>query len=260
MDRDTSDAFQQAMLKLRTSYLEEVPEKLDRLEHLLLEIEQSSADTEAFDEVFRIVHSMKGSGGTFGLHILTTICHELEDLFSATGGGASFGKDLVAASLSYVDLLRLTREQYRTSNENLAQVEKQLDNLRKQLAPRVSTILLIDNSRLSTKLYLHVLSGLPVKTVVMNDGPNALVRALTEPFDLIIANYELPVLNGDALIAAVKLSFTSNSKRPKTILITSNKKLKSARHRSTDPDETILKDADLAQHLVDAVKQNLAIA
>lgn len=257
MNPITSDAFHQALLKLRESYLEELPEKLDRLEHLLLEIERNSADSETLDEVFRIVHSMKGSGGTFGLHILTTICHELEDLFSTAGGGASFGKNLVSASLSYVDLLRLAHEKYQTGDESFTQVDEQLNNLRKQVAPRVSTILLVENSKLSTNLYLHVLSELPVKVVVMNDGPNALIRALTEPFDLIITNHELPVLNGRALIAAVKLA-DATRRKPKTILITSNKKLASARNRTADPDCTLFKDANLAQHLVDAVKRNLA--
>lgn len=234
-----------------------MPEKLDRLEHLLLELEQGPAGSEPFNELFRIVHSMKGSGGTFGLHVLTTICHELEDILSATGGGASFGKDLIAASLKYLDLLRMASGQYRAGNEVLPQVEEQLSNLRKQLAPRVSTALLIDNSRLSTKLYLHVLSGLPVKPVVMEDGPNALIRALTEPFDMIIANHELPVLNGAALIAAIRLSGAPGSKT-RTVLISSNLKPTSARNRFTDADYTIIKDADLPQNLLAAVKQILA--
>lgn len=257
MNTLNSDAFQQALLKLRNAYLEEVPEKLDRLEHLLLEIEQRHADGESFNELFRIVHSMKGSGGTFGLHILTTICHQLEDLLGTTAGGAAFGTNLIAASLKYVDLLRLANEQSRAGNESFPQVEEQLSALRKELAPRVSTVLLVDHSKLSTKLYLHVLAKLPVKTVVMSDGPNALIRALTEPFDLIITNYELPILNGGALIAAMKLSGAASSKA-RMILITSNKKLTSTRKRATDPDYTITKDAQLAQHLAEVVALCLA--
>ena len=258
MDASQSNAFQQAVLQMRRTYLGELPEKLDKLEALLLEIEKSGASRDEFDELYRIVHSMKGSGGTFGLHILTTICHQLEDLLSTTDGGANLSKELIAPSLNYVDLLRMATEQCQSGNETFPQIEEHLSVLRKQLVPKQFTILLIDNSKLSTKLYLRLLSDLPVNTVVMNDGPNALMRALTEPFDLIISTYEIPVLNGTALIGAVKLSDTK-SRSAKTILITSNKQLATTRNRSTDPDHTIIKDAKLAQNLIEKVKYALAI-
>lgn len=258
MDASQTNAFHQAVSQMRKTYLAELPEKLDRLENLLLEIEGSGAKRDAFDELYRIVHSMKGSGGTFGLHILTTICHQFEDLLSNTDGGANFSKELIGPCLDYVDLLRMAAEQCQSGHETFPQVEEQLGVLRKQLAPKQFTILLIDNSKLSTKLYVQLLSDLPVRILAMDDGPNALMRALTEPFDLIISNYEIPVLNGTALIGAVKLSDTG-SRNAKTILITSNKQLAATRNRSTDPDYSIIKDAKLAQNLVEVVKRALAI-
>ena len=81
MNSTNSDTFQQMLLQLRKTFLEDMPEKLDRLESLLLEIEKNGDGGEVFNELYRIVHSLKGSGGTHGLHIITTICHQLEDSF-----------------------------------------------------------------------------------------------------------------------------------------------------------------------------------
>jgi len=255
----STDAFQQMLLQLRKSFVEDMPEKLDRLENLLLEMEKGKVGSEAFNEFYRIVHSLKGSGGTHGLQIITTICHQLEDLLNTTEGGTKYTPALITTSLNYIDLLRMATRQIQAGNESFPQVETQLGKLRKQLAKKQFTVLLVDNSKLETNIYLKILSELPVHTVVMNDGVFALMRALTEPFDLIITANEIPVLSGAALIGALKLS-DSKSRNTKTILVTSNKKLSTTRHRTTDADYTIFKDAKLAQTLADAARHALSTA
>ena len=258
MSATNSDAFQRMLLQLRNTFLEDIPEKLDRLDQLLVAMEKTGVDSESFNEFYRIIHSLKGSGGTFGLHIITTICHQLEDLLNTSDGGTKYTPALISISLNYVDLLRVTLEQIHAGNTNFPQVEEQLSKLRKQLAQKKFTMLLVDNSKLSTQMYLHVLSGLPVQTVVMNDGILALTRALTEPFDLIISTNEIPMLSGSALIGALKLS-DSKSRNTKTILVTSNKAIAATKHRSTDPDYTVIKDVNFAQNLAAATRYALSI-
>ncbi|MDD2914794.1 MAG: Hpt domain-containing protein [Gallionella sp.] len=252
-----SDTFQQMLLQLRNAFLDEVPEKLDRLEQLLIAMENSGVNNDSFNEFYRIIHSLKGSGGTFGLHIITTICHQLEDLLNTTGGGSKFSPPLIAISLNYIDLLRSVIVKVHAGDTNYQQIEEQLNKLHKQLARKPFTVLLVDNSKLSTNIYLQILSELPVQTVVISDGILALTRALMEPFDLVITSNEIPMLSGPALIGALKLS-DSKSRDTKTILITSNKNIATTRHRATDADYTLIKDAKLAQNLADAVKQALS--
>lgn len=255
MSSANPDAFQQMLLQLRDTFLDEIPEKLDRLDQLLVAMEKR-VDSDSFSEFYRIIHSLKGSGGTFGFHIITTICHQLEDLLNTTEGGAKYTPELIAISLNYVDLLRMSIEQIHAGNTGFPEIEEQLGKLRKQLSQKKLSVLLVDNSKLSTKIYLQILSELPVQTVVMTDGIFALMRAITEPFDLIITTNEISMLNGVALIGALKLS-DSKSRNTKTILITSNKSLAATRNRATDADYTVIKDAKLAQNLADTVKQAL---
>ena len=250
------DAFQKMLLQLRTTFLEEMPEKFNRLEDLLLEIEKSGTNSEVFNEVYRIVHSLKGSGGTHGLHIITTICHQLEDLLNSTDGGSKFSPNHISISLKYVDLLRLTTERIRGGDAAFPQVEKRLSELRQKLAPKHFAVLLVDNSKLVSSICLEALSKLPVQTVVMQDGILALVRALTERFDLIITTNEIPRLSGVALIGALKLS-DSKCRHTKAILITSNENTAIIRNRTIDADFTIIKDAKLAKNLTEVTMRAL---
>lgn len=201
-----SDTLQQMLLQLRKAFLEDMPEKLEHLENLLLDIEKKGATTELFNEIYRITHSLKGSGGTHGLHIITTICHQLEDLLNTTDNGKNFTSPLINASLKYVDILRMATAKIQEGNESHSQIEEQLSILRKQLAPKMFSILIVDNSKLFTQILLQSIAHLPLRPVVMSDGLQALMRILTEPFDLLVTTNEIPVLNGIALIGALKLS------------------------------------------------------
>lgn len=259
MSSINSDTFQQMLLQLRNTFLEEIPEKLDRLDQLLVAMEKTGAESESFNEFYRIIHSLKGSGGTFGLHIITTICHQLEDLLNTTDGGAKYTPALIAISLDYVDLLRITLKQIHAGNTVFPQIEERLNGLRKQLAQKQFTVLIIDNSKLLTQIYLEALAELPLRSVVMADGYTALMRVLTEPFDLLITTNEIPVLNGIAIIGALKLSASKN-RNIKTILVTSNKKIAAHANRSTDSDYIIVKDAQLAQSLVNITRRALSIS
>jgi len=103
-------------LQLRNTFLEDMSEKLDRLDQLLVAMEGVGVDSDSFNEFYRIIHSLKGNGGTFGLHIVTTICHQLEDLLNTTDGGTKYTPALITISLNYVDLLRMALEQVHAGN------------------------------------------------------------------------------------------------------------------------------------------------
>jgi two-component system chemotaxis sensor kinase CheA len=62
-------------------FKEEVKEYLERLESGLLLLEQDPSNDQVINEVFRILHSMKGSGGMFGFDLLSDVTHDLESLY-----------------------------------------------------------------------------------------------------------------------------------------------------------------------------------
>ncbi|MFA5329928.1 MAG: chemotaxis protein CheA [Prolixibacteraceae bacterium] len=62
-------------------FREEVKDYFERLETGLLLLEKNPENYQVIDEVFRIMHSMKGSGGMFGFDLLSYVTHDLESLF-----------------------------------------------------------------------------------------------------------------------------------------------------------------------------------
>jgi HPt (histidine-containing phosphotransfer) domain-containing protein len=246
-------AFQQMLAQLRAAFLAELPEKLNHLESLILALEQSSGIDEPFHDLYRSVHSLKGSGGTHGLHIITAICHQQEDLLTATASKGSASKETIGNLLAYVDLLRQAVGEISQGHTAFPLVEQKLAELRQALSAKLYSVLLVDNSKLSTSIYLQILKGFPVRAIVVDDGYLALMRILTEPFDLLISANEIPILNGAALIGALRLSHSKNQ-AIKTVLITSNAKIVQHRKRNTDADYIIPKDAHIAKNLEATVK------
>lgn len=65
---------------LRKAFSEECDELLERMEHVLLEMESNPKNHTLIDELFRIVHTIKGSSGLVGFDQLVHFSHELENL------------------------------------------------------------------------------------------------------------------------------------------------------------------------------------
>jgi two-component system chemotaxis sensor kinase CheA len=62
-------------------FKEEVKEYLERIESGLLLLEQDHTNDQVISEIFRLMHSMKGSGGMFGFNLLSDVTHDLESLY-----------------------------------------------------------------------------------------------------------------------------------------------------------------------------------
>ena len=62
-------------------FREEVREYFERLESGLLVLENDPENQQVIDEIFRLMHSMKGSGGMFGFDLLSDVTHDLESLY-----------------------------------------------------------------------------------------------------------------------------------------------------------------------------------
>jgi len=69
------------MKSFAEKFEEEGREYFERLESGLLLLEQDPKNHQVIEEIFRIMHSLKGSGGMFGFDLLSDVTHDLESLY-----------------------------------------------------------------------------------------------------------------------------------------------------------------------------------
>ena len=247
------DAFQALLKGMREDFLAELPERCDSCDELILTLEKSPGDRDAFNELYRGVHSLKGSGGTHGLSIITSLCHQLENLLSDADAQEDFNAPFASRALAYVDLLRQVEVVAKQDKPDYSTIEAELEALRQLTLQRRKAGLIAESSTAMAGLYQKALEALPLQLTVVGDGMTALARLLHEPYDFVIVGRELKELNGIALMAAVRSAQSPNPNIP-AILVSSKS--------DAIPDHvrfsaTLSRDQKLAGNLVAAVRAML---
>jgi CheY-like chemotaxis protein len=208
------------LAQLRQAFLDEMTIRCDEIEDLILELEANKGNQELFQELYRKVHSLKGSGGTHGLGVVTSICHHLENRL--TESQAILDGARANNALDHVDLLRRVVA-CGGEGTDLAGIEESLAVLQKEAAQGRRAVLVAESSRAMLGLYKQALAALPLQVTCVDDGLVALQTLMHQRFDYVVLAGELKGLNGVAVAAALRASGGRNASLP-IILVSSNRK------------------------------------
>lgn len=239
---------------LKQSFVDELPRRLEDMENLLLSLKHDADPMPQLHDLFRRIHSLKGSAGTYGFHLITSICHGLEERFHVgvnTSGG--FSETQINALLPYFDLIREVIRSPGTQT-NLT-VETELQLLNQSLAANTIRLLLLTSSRTIRNVCKSVFSGASITWLDLDDGYLALGRLLAEKFDAVITSNQLNHMNGTALTAALRLTPGPNQQTPIILLTSSYEPVHSPR---LEPDYIGIRDKDFIENLY-KIKQDLDI-
>lgn len=207
--------------EMRVAFLQELPDRCDGIESRLLRLEEKPDDLDTFNDLFRGVHSLKGSGGTHGLPIVTTICHQLETLLTDACTEAGFDRASVSRALAHVDLLREVRELATRERADYTEMDAKLATLRASTLQSRKAALLVESSPLMARVLETALAELPVQVTVAESGISALEHLIMRPFDFAVVGRELRDVNGVAVVCALRESQTINRSMP-VVLVTAN--------------------------------------
>jgi len=207
---DKLEAFQALLVKMRDEFLGELAERCDRLDDLILHLEKYPGERDAFNELFRAAHSLKGSGGTHGLSIITSVCHHLENLLTEADTKQKFDTDFTSRALVFVDLLRRVETLAQQDNPDYAAIKDDLEKARQATLQSQKIGLIAESSPIMSKLYQQALEALPVKLTVVDNGITALERLVHEHYDFVIVGREVRDLNGIAVMVALRASQARN--------------------------------------------------
>jgi len=100
------------MSKYVKMYVSESQDRLQRMDGLLLALEQDGSDRGAIDTLFREAHSIKGMSASMGYEELSRVSHRMEDFLEQfRGGKGTLERRSVDTLFEGVDLLRRAVEE-----------------------------------------------------------------------------------------------------------------------------------------------------
>ena len=243
--------------ELKNSFISELPQRLDNLESIILDSHDPDVFREQYETIYREAHSLKGLGGSYGIHIMSSICHAMEDELSAIQGKHELFKQYgIDYWLKYIDLIRKVIDYINAQNEDFSAIEdelKQLQSTRPDGSVSKLHCLVVSASTMYEKMLCSNFASKPIKFSFCYNGYDGLGRLLNESFDLLITDFETPALNGLALIGSLRLSSHKN-KNITTILLTSKSEKKLG--RMTDPDFVVYKNEDFSD-TINAIVNNI---
>lgn len=95
------------MDSFKKKFIEEAGELIDKLEVSLLELEKSPNDEALIQQVFRVMHTLKGNSAMFGFDLINSFTHNLEAIYDMIRNGQlEVSKDILDTTLSSVDHLK----------------------------------------------------------------------------------------------------------------------------------------------------------
>jgi chemotaxis protein histidine kinase CheA len=172
--------------QLRDNYLEEVPEKLQSIESIILNLNKYK-NSDDFHELYRHIHSQKGTAGTHGLTFLSAICHQLEDEFMDIGDNISSITEAHTKNwLAYMDLFTEVSEFYKLGYTDTSKFEDKLKTLMKTIRKSTYSCLLVDTKSATLNIITEVLKQHSIHTTIFEDGYEALGRLLVNKYDMLI--------------------------------------------------------------------------
>ena len=248
------DEIAEILAKMKDKYLDELSLKMDEVEENIIAFEKDQNPINIFDEIFRQIHTLKGSSGTYGIHELSRVFHQMEDFLSELADRNLKIEPLdIDFMLQCVDVIR----SYKDSDSGKQKFQNSIENiLKKGDEQRKSNVLIIENSRLTINMIRNILADLPIKIASVNSGLEAISRLHLENFQIVITAFEMSLIDGAGIIAAARQSSAWN-KNSFYIMMTSKENIIFS--NNAKPDLILKKDNHLFKNIRAACEEKIGI-
>ena len=95
------------MDQFRIKFLEEAADLLEDLEKILLELEKDGITSESIEQIFRVMHTIKGSSSMFGFDVISEFTHHLETIYDLIRSGKmTVSREILDTTLASLDHIR----------------------------------------------------------------------------------------------------------------------------------------------------------
>ena len=117
----------------KQAFIEEATELLSELESTLLDIENNPEDKELIAQIFRALHTIKGSSGMFGYDDISMFTHDIETVYDfIRNGKLNITKSIIDLTLEARDLISvMLREESSGKKADESKIKEILTSFRK---------------------------------------------------------------------------------------------------------------------------------
>lgn len=199
--------------------LEEIQDNLDSINALIRELEAGQALSVVYDELFRLVHNVKGNSRSAGFEELSSIVHELESkLVPLREDQSCFSDDdvkiLGSCHSAFCDEVHALKEDL-SHHGNFSCLSKELNRFAKNIgnnSEKLYNFLVVDDEpEILSMVSEYLTSKFDCHVLTAQNGRAALEICCEKQFDCIITDYKMPHLSGIDLIRELKRSKCLNS-------------------------------------------------
>lgn len=186
--------------QLQRDYLANAIEQVEQLDALLVELEKGKPTGL---ECMRILHTLKGSLGSYGFELSGTICHHFESLLSQNSDDGT-DSDNVELMFRFRDLLGdYLDTMLKQPSADASRFQKLLKELSPSLSADVPRVLFVDQTKTFRKMISHLTEKLNMELLFAQTGLEAFNRLITDKFDILITSNQVGRLTGHHLLEAL---------------------------------------------------------
>jgi len=119
---------------LLEQFILESREGLQRISEILITLEEKGEDKGLLNELFRLVHTMKGNSGLFDLPSMTKLLHASEDLMNLVREGkVPYSSEIADILLSAMDIVSTMLDELETSGSTSSETNSSAEEKAKEI-------------------------------------------------------------------------------------------------------------------------------
>lgn len=202
---DQQEKIRSILARLSAEFREDCREKMDECDTVLLRLANRTDNwREDMIPLQRLVHSIKGSAGTFGFPAVTLIAHKLEDYLEALDSPAGHTRDIQV----FLDIIRdIVAKGTNPPEEEYPALLRSLPRVRSGFAPvahaREVHVLLAMPKDVQRRIVQKELASCGFDVTCADSGVAAIGLVLSTHPDAVFASLVLPDMSGADLARAL---------------------------------------------------------
>ncbi len=214
--------------ELKESALSELEDHLTELGDVLNNKEPSTISEEEINQIFRIVHSVKGNCQASGFYSISDISHLYESkLIKVKDGSAPYDEYIHSVSLSYLDSLSVASEALKSdmdavvsfdevlaliNGEGRAKIQNEKNSSSKKES--INVLLIDDEDSILEIIESYVEDNFNAMIQKKLNGQDGITTVGETKFQVIICDYKMPLIDGKEFIKILRTGNSINKDTP----------------------------------------------